>query len=388
MNNKIPVLAVGEKRFIAIPSSVKLAILLPTARWTTMAQSVIASLVGVANEEVAVLIADNSENEEKRQFLQKICDINPYIFAVTHEKNIGAFANILYLFDWCKDVPFCALMADDDWMSPTYYRDAFQLLRNHSEITCAEVGNTFVDMNGDGNFQNISQITMHGQTPIERIRQWNGTLLRITTYNVSRRSALSNAIDFQRTTPLNGYMLIEDLWELSRLSTGSFVSQRGSGCFIHYPAHESHAGNSTERLYSLLYKESGLQFSFIYFSALSTAIQCALFLMGKLSPIVDASQKEICAQHVFRHIFLDSFLPLFASDYGQQTVKTLFAQHPKAMAGFLKFCQSPFIDNPVFDAAIVDWLIEIIKVFETKSPTDTALLSERFEAFVASMMAS
>jgi hypothetical protein len=208
MNNKIPVLAVGENRFIAIPSSVKLAILLPTARWTTMAQSVIASLVGVANEEVAVLIADNSENEEKRQFLQKICDINPFIFVVTHEKNIGAFANILYLFDWCKDVPFCALMADDDWMSPTYYSDAFQLLRNHSEITCAEVGNTFVDMNGDGNFQNISQITMHGQTPIDRIRQWNGTLLRVTTYNVSRRSSLENAINFYRTTPLNGYIPI------------------------------------------------------------------------------------------------------------------------------------------------------------------------------------
>ena len=382
MNNKIPVLAVGEKRFIAIPSSVKLAILLPTVRWTTMAQSVIASLVGVANEEVAVLIADNSENAEKREFLQKIRDINPHILVIAHEKNIGAFANILYLFDWCKNIPFCALMADDDWMSPTYYIDAFQLLRNNPEITCAEVGSTFVDMKGDGDFQNISQITMHGQTPIDRIRQWNGTLLRVTTYNVSRRSSLENAINFYRTTPLNGYMLVEDLWELSRLSTGSFISQRASGCFIHYPAHESRTGNSTERLYNLLYKEAGLQFSFIYFAALSTAIQCAIFLIGNLSPIVDVSQKEICAQHVFRHIFLNSFLPLFTSDYSRQMVSTMFASHPKAMAVFFKFCQPPFTDNPVFDDAIVDWLIEIIKVFEATPLTNTAPLSEQFRIFV------
>jgi hypothetical protein len=52
------------------------------------------------------------------------------------------------------------------------------------------------------------------------------------------------------------------------------------------------------------------------------------------------------------------------------------------MAGFLKFCQPPFTDNPVFDDAIVDWLIEIIKVFETKPLTNTAPLSEQFRIFV------
>lgn len=262
MNDNSSALITSERQFIAIPSSVKLAILIPTARWTAMAQAIIASFVGVANQEVAVLIADNSENEEKRAFLQKICAINPYILVAVHEKNIGAIANILYLFDWCKDVPFCALMADDDWVSPTYYTDALQLLRNNPDVTCAEVGNTFIQMGGESYFQNISQATMRGQTPIERIQQWSGTRSRVTTYNVSRRSSLERGIYFYRTTPLNGLTLLEDLFELSRLSAGSFVSERASGCFIHYPDHVS--ALSRERYYSLLYKDTGLQLPFVF----------------------------------------------------------------------------------------------------------------------------
>ncbi|CAG1771644.1 hypothetical protein BAC3_01967 [uncultured bacterium] len=129
-----------------------------------------------------------------------------------------------------------------------------------------------------------------------------------------------------------------------------------------------------------------MELSFIYFSALSTAVQCAVFLIGNLSPIVDAQQKQLCAQHVFKHIFLDSFLPLFSSDYGRQTVTTLFANHSKAMAGFLKFCQAPFINNPVFDDEVVDWLIDLIKVFESKSVSDAPLLSTQFRQFVDRMM--
>jgi hypothetical protein len=378
MNDNVSVPATSEKQFIAIPSSVKLAILIPTARWTAMAQSVIASFVGVANQEVAVLIADNSENEDKRAFLQKICAINPHILVAAHEKNIGALANILYLFDWCKDVPFCVLMA---WVSPTYYTDAFQLLRNNPDVTCAEVGNTLIDVGGSGNFQNISQATMRGQNPIDCIQQWGGTCSRVTTYNVSRRSSLESGIYFYRTTPLNGLTLLEDLFELSRLSTGSFVSECASGCFIHYSDHVS--ALSWERYYSLLYKDTGLQLPFVY---LSTAIQCALFLKGNLSPIVDAKQKEACTQTVFRHIFVDSFLPLFSSDYSQQTILAMFAEHPKAMEGSLKFCRAPFINNPVFNYEIVDWLIEVIRVFEAKPEANTTPLSERFDLFVDSIL--
>ena len=386
MTQNILVLPTGEKRFIPIAPSVKLAILLPTARWTAIAQSVIGSLIGVANEEVAVLIADNSENQEKHIFLQKICDINPHILTVIHEKNIGATSNILYLFDWCKDIPFCAMMADDDWMSPTYHTDALRLLRNNPNATYAEAGHTVLDKDSNGVFVNITQAPIQGKTPIERIQQWNATIARITTYNVSERSSLENAVHFYRTTPLNGITLLEDLLDLSRLGTGEFISERASGFFVHHPKHASDNGNPGERFYHLLHKDAGLEFPFIYFSSLSTASQCAIFLMGTLSPIDDLNQKKLCAQHVFRHIFLASFLPTFANEESRQIVANMFADHPKVLAGFLKFCLPPFATNPVFDYEIIDWLIEIIKVFENKSPANTLLLSERFSLFVNSQL--
>lgn len=387
--NEVLVLKSDAVVFPVIPASVQLAILLPTVRWTAMARSVIAALVGVANEDVAVLIADNSENADKRAFLQHICQLNPYIFVVAHEKNIGAFPNILYLFDWCKAVPFCAMMADDDWMSPNYYTEAMQVLRNAPNAMCAEVGTTFVDMAGNGDFNQISQASMQGHLAIERIKQWNGITQRVTMYNVSRRSALDYALWFYRHTPLNGYMLAEDLWELSRLARGDFIRQKGSACFVHFPANESRTGDSTERLYQLLHKDSGLQFPFIYFSALSTAIQCAIFLMGRYSPIVNVEQRRVCGQYVFKHIFADCFLPVFAQEHSRQLAAQLFAQHPKVMAGFLKFTQAPFSRQPDFaydGYEIIDWFVEIVQVFETKPNGNDLPLSERFNQFVDEVM--
>lgn len=386
--NKLPVLGAGEP-FLAIPPSVKYVILLPTARCTPIAQAIIASMVGIANAELAVLIADNSENVEKQSFLQKIQDINPNIIAIAHKKNIGATENFLYLFDWCKHIPFCAVMADDDWMSPTYHLDAFKALSDNPKAACAEVGAALIDF-GDGRLQGISQAAINGQTAIERVQQWNATQPRITMYNASKRDTLEKAIDFYRTTPLDGITLLENLWELSRLSVGDFISVSGHGCFVHYPAHSSGSAGLFERYYQLLCKDVGLQFPFVYFMPLSTAIQCALFLKGNLSPINDREQRKLCSQHVFRHIFLDSFLSLWQqSGVHQLAITTWFINHPKALKGYLKFCQSPFINNPVFDEdgyEIIDWFIEIIKVFEPKPAANELALSEKFNQFVDEVM--
>lgn len=383
---KIPVLDVGDA-FLAIPSSVKYVILLPTARCTPTAQAIIASMVGIANAELAVLIADNSENQEKHWFLEKIQDINPHIIVMAHKKNIGATANFLYLFDWCKNIPFCALMADDDWMSPTYHLDAFKALSNHPNAACAEVGTALIDV-GNSVLQGISQAAISGQTAIARIEQWNATSPRITMYNASKREALEKAINFYRATPLEGLSLLEDLWELSRLSVGDFISESGHGCFVHYPAHSREG--LFEHYYHLLCKDKGLEFPFIHFMPLSTAIQCALFLRGNLSPISDKTQRELCSQYVFKQIFLDSFLYLLQHcNVHQLAITTWFADHPKALDGYLKFCLSPFIKNPVFDEdcyEIIDWFIEVINAFESKPAPNEIALSEKFSQFVDEVM--
>jgi hypothetical protein len=382
--NDVPIIKAYEDAFVGIPTSARLAILLPTGRWTPLAQSIIGSLVGVANDEIVVLIADNCENAEKRDFLRKIRSINPKIIAISHEKNIGSAKNFFYLFDWCKDVEFCAVMADDDWMSPTYHVDAYRALLDKPSASGAAVGTTFVDI-GDGKHVDVSQPSMCGVTPIERIRQWNGIVARATMYNVSRRKSLEAAVQYLRTAPLSGITLAEDLWELNRLLFGDFLNIPGHGCFVHYPAAGSRVGDGTQRFYELFCKDFGLQFHFVYFLALSTAIQTAMFLMGNLSPIEDPEQRVICGQYVFKHIFTTSFLPKVSGEGGHAAAASLFANHPEAMAGFSKYCDQSFAEQLYFDQAVLDWFIEIIKVFETKPIGDEIALSERFRLFVESI---
>ena len=98
MDKLVPIIPEKEKSFPAIPSSAGHAILMPSVRFDDNSRSIIGGLVGIANEETVVLIADNSEDIEKKRFLEQIRAINPNILAVHHEKNIGGQGNFDYLF--------------------------------------------------------------------------------------------------------------------------------------------------------------------------------------------------------------------------------------------------------------------------------------------------
>jgi hypothetical protein len=369
-----------QSDFPEIQTSARMAIIIPTARWTPMARAVFGMMAGVANEEVAVLIADNSESLEKRDFLRRIRGLNSNVLAVSHKKNIGGKGNLLYLFDWCRNIEFVSQMADDDWISPTYHLDAYQTLLSNPDVTCAESGTTFVDI-GDGKLVNVSQPSMRGGSPLERMQKWNCITARATMYNTSRRSALEAALEFIRETPLPGMTMAEDLWELNRLALGDFVSSPGPGCLIHYPENGSTQGDSTARFYNLLCKDVGLAYPFVFFMGLSTAVQCAIFLMGNRSPIEDAQQRTLCGQFVFSHIFSSSFLPRVAPEASQTVALSLFADYPSVAAGFSKYCNPPFALAPHFDGEFLDWFISLLKVFESPPTGELPALSDQFRNF-------
>ncbi len=383
MHHEVPVIQ-DKSAFPDIPATTRLAIVIPTARWNPMARSVIGSMVGVANEEICVLIADNSENAEKRAFLESIRAINPHVLAVAHAKNIGAQANFHYLYDWSRHIEFLAQTADDDWVSPGYFPDAYRLMLDNPGIACAEVGSTLVDM-GDHKLINASQPNMRGSTPLERMRKWNGVTARVTMYNVSRRTALAAADQFLRQTPLPGMTLVEDLWELNRLALGDFVTQPGTGCLLHYPAYGSMQGDRSGRFYDLLCRDVGLAYPALYFMGLSSAIQCAIFLLGNLSPISDPGQRRACARHVFEHIFKSSFLPALADGITRPEVSSQIERKPKILAGIKQFCSPPFSQKPVFSRELLDWFISLLRLFESEPARGAARLSERFTQFAASL---
>ena len=378
MNNNLPIIRSGATEFVEIPSSVRLVIILPTYRTTPIAHSVIATMLGVASDEVAVLIADNSENPEKRAFLKGISSINPNVIAVAHEKNIGAVENFNYLFEWSKNIEFVAMMADDDWMSPTYHLDAYRSLLDNSGTSGAEAGTTFVDM-GDGNLVKVNQFAMRGQTPIDRIMQWRD-VVRVTMYNVSRRDAVEATIQYLKATPLQGLSLAEDLFDINRLAMGDFLSVSGHGCYVHYPA-TGGLGDVNKRFYDLICKDVGLQYPFVYFIGLSSAIQCAMFLMGNRSPLTDPIQKSICGQQVFRHLFTN-FLQNVSGESAQAAAGILFTNYPDVMDGFLKYCTPPFSQQPVFGIELINWFIMLLDAFEQKPSVNNFSVAKQFAQFV------
>ena len=364
----------------ALPASVRLAIVLPTVRWSPMVRSIVGSLLGVASEEVAVLIGDNSENAEKRAFLHSIHQLNPNIHFVSHEKNIGSFGNFVFLHHWCRNVEFSAIMADDDCMSPDYHIEGYRVLLENPQASGASCGATLVDV-GDGKKVDVTQKPMLGATPMERMQHWSATAARATMYDTSRRNTLDQAIEYHRQSPLNGITLLEDLWELSRLAHGEFLAKPGHGLYMHYPATRTIGGDETQRFYNLLCRDAGLQFPFVYFASLSTAVQCALFLLGRLSPIADPAHRNECAQHVFRQIFAQQYMPNVSGESSHEAVGMLFANSKPALDGFDRYCNVPNSAAVRFDQDMLDWFIEIIKVFETRNDDASLNMSTRFETF-------
>ena len=381
MDKLVPVIPAKEKSFPAIPSSARHAILVPSVRFDDNSRSIIGSLIGVANEETIVLIADNSENIEKKRFLEQIRVINPNIFAVHHEKNIGGQGNFDYLFDWSEGVEFTALMADDDWISPDYHVSAFRYLEKMPHLTGAAVGNSII-MHGSPRERTVdgSQPQMVGETPIERMRKWSGVTSRITMYNASRRSALKNAAAYIRRTPIPAITLLEDLWETNRLALGAFVTKPGKGFLVHNPTPTS----SWQDIYQRLHGDSALPFSYIYFSALSTAIQLGIFHTGTLSPLNTKNDKTECANHLFDHVFKKQFL---ATVGGQEKVaRSQFSKHPRVLEGFLKYCMPPFPDQITFDQNILEWYISLVDALETKPQNGEIPLSEKFRQFSSDLL--
>ena len=347
-----------------IKRSTKLAILIPSVRWNEHTRALIASTIGIANDEIAILIGDNSESIEKKDFLKKIHTINSNIISVSHSSNIGAAENLFFLLDWCKDIEYVAMTGDDDWMTPCYYPNALETLKQNPQVSCCEAGTALADF-GSGKHVVISQPSMTGEGMLQRLEKWSAVNARVTMYNVSKRSAIQAAVDFLKMTPLHGLTMAENLWELNRLAVGDFLSIPASSYFIHYPAHASHQGDATQRFYKLLCKDAGLALPALNFMDLCSAIQCALFLMGKLSPLQNAAERYICGQKVFGHIYTKNFMPKFF-DVAKKNEILKSITDPKLKNRLQEHISPSYSKNPVLTEEILSLFIDLMEMYQVK----------------------
>ena len=272
-------------------------------------------------------------------------------------------------------------MADDDWISPAYHLDAFQALQDNPGVQGAEVGTSFADM-GDGALRRISQHSMRGVSALDRMFEWDCNSPRISMYNTSRRASLQPAISYLRQTPLPGMTLAENLWELSRLAVGDFLRDpTGHGTYMHYPMVCSGLPDRKQRVFDALCRGKGLQYPFIHFINLSTAVQCGIFLLGRLSPIANPADRMEAAQCVFGHVFESTVAPEMADSANFAAVFNLLSGCPAVQAGFTRHC-APSASKPAFDRGLLEWFIALVAVFQTPAGPNELPLADKFRRFV------
>jgi len=359
-------------------STKELAILIPTVRWNTRTKALLATCAAIANDETTVIIGNNSNLAEKIDFLDKLCQSNPNITAITHPEDIGATANFFFLYDQAKDFEYCALIGDDDWMTPCYFPGALASLKHNPAASCCETGTALADF-GDGKHADISQPSMTGKNMLERLNNWSAVNARVTMYNASRRNTVQAALDYLKETPLQGLTMAENLWELNRLALGDFVRTPASSYFIHYPAHAAKTGDPSERFYNLLCRDVGLSRPALDFMGLSSAIQCAIFLMGKLSPLQDDDQRYACGQAVFQHIYTEQFLPKFQTPENKAQILGNISD-ATLMRRVQEFISPPFAVRPVIHDDLITLFIDLLGHFQVdhSKPALTAKLKDFF----------
>src|SRR5689334_2376447 len=114
----------------------KVAVLVPTHRFDSRARHALAAAASLANDDVAVLIGDNSESADKRRFLETLSTLNSNVHVFCHKQNIGASRNWRFLFDKA-DLPYVLSIGDDDVFTPPYLESSLRLLEQHEDAAAA-----------------------------------------------------------------------------------------------------------------------------------------------------------------------------------------------------------------------------------------------------------
>ncbi|MBS4019524.1 hypothetical protein [Azonexus hydrophilus] len=360
----------------------KLAILIPTVRWNPRAKALLATCAAIANDEIRVIIGNNSNIPEKKDFLEQLCLSNPFVTAITHPEDIGASANFFFLYDQSKGFEYCALIGDDDWMTPCYFPAALASLKHNPAASCCETGAALADF-GDGKYTDISQPSMTGKNMLERLSSWSAVNARVTMYNASRRNTVQAALDYLNATPVQGLTMTENLLELSRLAQGDFVRIPASSYFIHYPAHAAKTGDPSERFYKLLCRDAGLSRAALDFMDMSSAIQCAMFLMGKYSPIKNDDEKYACGQAAFQHIYTQQFLPKFQTQENKAQILGNISD-PALMRRMQEFISPAFAAKPVIHDDLITLFTDLLAHFQ--ADLSKPAIAQRFKDFFREML--
>lgn len=178
----------------------KCTILVPTYRWDDSIVKTLCHYASFANEELGVIISDNSTNPEKHDFLDRLKLLFPQVIINKNNENIGALKNWVFLYELCGDCEYIIYLADDDFVTIDYITDSVNFLENNSGyVACS---GRFVVKSGLNSLYVCNNITS-GETFIERVSSYISDLNNPGSicYSVMRKKYFGRYLNYINTHP-------------------------------------------------------------------------------------------------------------------------------------------------------------------------------------------
>ena len=270
----------------------KLAILVPTYRFDARARHTIAATASLASDNIAVLVADNSENPDKWDYLRKLKKLHANIHIFCHSRNIGAFANWRLLFENAT-LDYYLFVGDDDYCTPPYVESGLGLLEQHRDASAA--AGQFIMVT------TANQTTMANRARIEAAPYQRCVNFVIGGGNslpnsMARRDAVQPYLDYVDGHPLKA-SFFDWMMSYTLLASGKYYTE-DQGLYLYDVSNWENA-QATWASNAKFYVAAGLPEAFTWFHELYWAVEFAHFFRGAFTPIADRQQSLDSAQFFY-----------------------------------------------------------------------------------------
>ena len=314
----------------------QLSIIMPTFRFDQLARQALTCAAMAGGGEVCVQIGDNSEDPEKHAFLRQLARSFDNVVVHCHEKNIGAYANWMFLLN-AATTPYVCLAADDDYFVPTYFYAGLRLIKEDKD--CSAASGLFVST---ASAADCTQLVLSNQpkrtepTALERMSLYRGQ--NSIAYAVTRRDIVSRFIAYIKSNPLGG-AFDDFILSFHILACGTYLVDPSAPAYVYdnaawqFPAAEWRSG-------SKYYIAFGMPEAFQHFFKLHWAVANAHFFESRFrAPELGTAEASKIAFYLFNRL-REEFIWDISNK--REKVEGLIAHDPRAKSALSNLIGKPF----------------------------------------------
>jgi len=344
-----------------------LAILVPTYRFDGLARQALASAAALASDEIAVFIADNSENKQKHEFLGRLESLHANVHTFCHDRNIGALDNWRFLLA-ASSLMYCLFVSDDDLFTASFVESGLHQLESDSDASAA-AGTLLMTMSGN-------RIMVANRMRLESSAYERCVNFRIGGGNslpnsMARRRALDPFVRYQENHPLKA-SFFDWLMGYTLLAQGTYRTE-DVGYYI-YDASNWEDAEQCWKSNAKFYVAAGLPEGFTWFHELYWAVEFVHFFLGQYSPVADPRQRVDCAQHFYGDR-MNVFRQLWNHPSAQASLGNFFSKNPGARSSVAAIVANDDALNP----QVFKWFADLLAAFD-------GLIARAYGDFVTSSL--